>query len=299
VRKILFSLTLSLFFTALAATADSFTLSDGSSLTGDVVKFDDYCLMLHTGADTYTNVPWGQFSQAALVQLSDNPRIKPLVAPFILPTASATPQPEIPIHPVTKVDFPANPSILAGIVTSPLGIFILLVVYAANLYAAFEIALMKLRAPAQVMGLSAVLPVIGPIIYLFKPVQEQKPAEESVVEEAFPEGEKTPEEIQIVEAWWKADDKPKEKKLEPQVYARGKFTFNKRFLETKFASYMGDGKSGDAAKYSMELKTLKDHFTVERIMQIAVAEVILETQRGQVTVALGDIQEIKLNPNTA
>jgi hypothetical protein len=301
VRKILFSLSLCFVFIALAATADTLTLTDGSSVTGDIVKFDDYSVMIHTSSDSYTNVPWGQFSQDSLKQLASNPKAAPLAQPFILPTADTRPpQPGIAIHPVQdKIEFPANPSVLAGIVTSPLGIVILLLIYGANLYAAFEIAIYKSRAPAQVMGLSAILPVIGPVIFLIKPVEEPKPLEEDVVNEPFPEGEKTPEEIQIVEASWKSDDKPKEKKLEPQVYARGKYTFNKRFLETKFASYMGDGKSGDAVKYTMELKTFKDQFHVERIMQVAVAEVILETRRGQVTVALGDIQEIKLNPKTA
>jgi hypothetical protein len=87
-----------------------------------------------------------------------------------------------------------------------------------------------------------------------------------------------------------------EKKPDPQVYARGKFTFNKRFVETKFAGFIGEAR-GDALKFTMELKTTKDQFTVERIMQVDAAEVILETvQRGQVTVGLADIQEIKLNP---
>lgn len=296
VRKFLIILGLLIGLCALTAKADTLNLTDGGSVTGDIVKFDDNGIMLHTPLDTYTNVPWGQFSQDSLRQLSSNPKIQPLVEPFIEPTEAEHPvKPPITVKPVNRLEFPANTSVLGGIVTSPLGIFILLVLYGANLYAASEIAVIKARAPAQVMGLSAILPVIGPIIFLCKPMAEEKPAEEAVVQEVFPEGEKTPEEIQIVEASW--NTKPQEKKPEPQVYARGKFTFNKRFVETKFASYMGDGKSGDAAKFAMELKTLKDTFTVERIMQVGATEVILETvQRGQATVALGEIQEIKLNP---
>jgi len=49
----------------------------------------------------------------------------------------------------------------------------------------------------------------------------------------------------------------------------------------------------------MELKTLKDQLIVERIMQVGATELILETTRGQVTVPLGDISEIKLNPKAA
>lgn len=282
----------------LAAVADTLKLTDGGSVTGDVVKFDDNGLMLHTGEDTYTNLAWAQLSQDALRQLSDNPKIKPLVEPFIEPTeAERPPKPEIHVNPVVRLELPANPSVLGGLVTSPVGILILLVLYAANLYAAYEIAAVKARTPAQVMGLSAVLPIIGPVIFLIKPMQETRPAEEIAPEEPFPEGEKTPEEIQVVEASWKST--PEEKKPEPQVFPRGKFTFNKRFVETKFAAFIGAAK-GEALKFTMELKTTKDQFTVEHIMQISATEVILETvQRGQVTVPLGDIQEIKLNPKSA
>ena len=78
-----------------------------------------------------------------------------------------------------------------------------------------------------------------------------------------------------------------------------KFTFNKRFVETKFAGYIGEPK-GDALKFSMEVKTATQHFAVERILQVAMTDVIFETtQPAQVTVALNDILEIKLIPKTA
>ncbi len=53
-----------------------------------------------------------------------------------------------------------------------------------------------------------------------------------------------------------------------------------------------------AKKFTMEVKTAKDHLMVEHIAQIGAAEVIFETPKGQVTVAMADIQEIKLNPKT-
>jgi len=67
-----------------------------------------------------------------------------------------------------------------------------------------------------------------------------------------------------------------------------------RIVETKFAGYIGVPK-GDALKNTMELKTSKGVFTVERIAQVEATEVIFETvQSGQITVPLADIQEIKL-----
>ena len=216
---------------------------------------------------------------------------------FIEPDASARPaKPEIQVNAVTRLERPAQPSLFGGVFGSPVGLFILLVLYAANLYAAFEVSVIRARPVIQVIGLSAVLPIAGPVIFLALPIRVEKPAEEN--DFAAPAGtagaaaQRTPEEIQIIEASWRQE----EKKPEAQVFARGKFTFNKRFVETKFAGFMGELK-GDALKFSLEVKTSSVQLAVERIQQVAVADVIFETaQSGQVTVPLADILEIKLTP---
>jgi len=89
-----------------------------------------------------------------------------------------------------------------------------------------------------------------------------------------------------------------EKKPQPQVFARGKFTFNKRFIETKFANFIGEAK-GDAKNFTMELKTLKETIAVECIKEAGPVEVILETATTQISVPYADIQEIKLMPKPA
>jgi len=245
-------------------------------------------------------VSWGQLSQDSLKQLAENPKLKPLVEVFIEPDASARPvKADIQVNAVTRMERPAKPSLFGGLAGSPVGLFLLLVLYAANLYAGYEVAIIRARPVVQVIGLSAVLPIIGPVVFLALPMKVEAPVEE--VHFAPPAGtaeaaaERTPEEIQIVEASWRTE----EKKPEAQVFARGKFTFNKRFVETKFAGYIGEPK-GDALKFSMEVKTAAAHYAVERIMQVAATDLILETtQPAQVTVALNDILEIKLTPKTA
>lgn len=301
-RKILllFSLWVGLAFLT-AARAETVTMTDGSSFTGDIVKFDANGMMLRMG-DTYTNLMWGRFSQDSLKQLaSSNPKIAAAVDVFIVPEpAHHTKQKEIKVNPVKRLQHPEHPSLFGGLFGSGLGLFILLALYAANLYAAYEISIIRARPAAQVMGVSAILPVIGPVIFLWMPMkQEAHPPEElePAVAAAETEGEHVPaaEEVQVVDASWKAE----EKKPEPQIFARGKFTFNKRFLETKFAAYIGTPK-GDALKASMELKTSKGQFAVERITMVTATEAIFETTSdGQISVPFLDIQEIKLIPKTA
>jgi len=303
VRKLLFllSLLLAVAFGAAAAEPVSLTLTDGGTVAGDIIKIDDNGLMIRLPGEVYatTNVAWSHLSQDSLKHLVANPKIKPLAEVFIEPDASQRPaKAEIQVNPVTRLTQPTNPSLFGGLVGSPVGLFILLVLYGANLFAGYEVAIIRARPAIQVIGLAAVLPVIGPVIFLAMPMKMEAPAAEN--DFAAPAGtagaaaQRTPEEIQIVEASWRKE----EKKPEVQVFARGKFTFNKRFVETKFAGYLGELK-GDALKFTMELKTTQAQHAVERIMQVAATEVILETQNGQVTVPLADIQEIKLTPKPA
>jgi ribosome maturation factor RimP len=297
VRKLLFLFSLALVIAFGAVAAETLTLTDGSSQSGDIVKFDDNGLMLRTAGDAYVNVPWGKLSQESLKQLTENLKIKPYVEVFIEPDASQRPpKPEIRVNPVSRLERPANPSLFGGLVGSPVGLFILLVLYAANLYAAFEVSIIRARPALQVIGLSAVLPVIGPVIFLALPMKVDAPPEETGGAVSTGVGaEKSPAEIQIVEASWRPEEKPPE----AQVFARGKFTFNKRFVETKFASFFGEPK-GDALKFSMEVRTTQAQFAVARIMQVAATDVTFVTAPpGQVTVPLADILEIKLTPKTA
>ncbi len=293
VRKILF-LCLWLGVVAWASGAETLALTDGASVAGDIIKFDDNGLFLRLGGETYTNVPWSHFSQEALKQLAQNPKIRPLAEAFIEPTAvQHSAAAEIKINPVTRLERPAQPALFGGFVKSPVGLVILFVLYLANLFAAYEVSIFRARPTLQVVGLAAVLPMIGPIIFLALPTVMNEPPPEAAAETSVdsPAAEVgAQEEIQSDEA-----ASSPVKVVEAQVFTRGKFTFNKRFVETKFAGYIGTPK-GKALKFAMTLKTPAAEFAVERIAQCDVAEVILETAHGQVAVSFTDIQEIKLNP---
>lgn len=297
-RKLLFLFSLVLLVAGGALAAETLTLTDGGTVSGEIIKSDDNGLMLRLPGETYatTNVSWSHMSQESLKQLAANPKLKTYAEPFIEPDASQRPaKADIQINPVTRLERPAKPSLFGGLVGSPVGLFIFLVLYAANLYAGYEVAIIRARPTVQVIGLSAVLPVIGPVIFLALPMKVEAPPESEPVYApagtAAAAGQRTPEEIQIVEASWRKEEKPPE----PQIFARGKFTFNKRFVETKFAGYLGAPK-GEALKFTLELKTATAQHAVEHILQVAATEVMLETKRGQVTVPLADIQEIKLTP---
>jgi hypothetical protein len=297
VRKILFIFSLWLGVALWVPAEETLTMMDGASVAGTIVKFDDNGLLLRTAGDVYTNLPWARFSQEALKQLAVNPKIRPMVEVFIEPDQSQRPaKPEINVKPVTRLELPKDASLFGGLVKSPVGWFMILVLYAANLYAGFEVSVIRARSALQVIGISAVAPLIGPIVFLIMPIKVEAPPEDLATDGHKPgQAVRSQEEILISEASWKKE----EKKPEAQVFTRGKFTFNKRFVETKFAGYLGEPK-GDAKNFTMHLKATQGQFTIIRIAQVGATDVGFETvERGSVTVPLADILEIKLVPKPA
>ena len=302
VRKIFFVVCLWLVATSLPAFADAFFLTDGGSVTGDVLRSDESGVTFHLPDDTYTNVAWPRLSQDSLKHLADDPKMKSFAEPFIAPVGSSAK--EIKINPVTRLARPEHPSVFAGFFGSSVGLFILFILYGANLFAAYEIAIVKVRSPLQVMGAAAVLPIVGPVIFLCLPMQVQVSAEQKEAEALATEvaAAQQQEKIQIGEASWKTDEASvaaaaAQKKAEPQIFPRGKFTFNKRFIETRFGDFVNGG--DQAKKFSMELRSMKAQMAVERIAQIGQNDLIVETPQGQVSVPFTEIQEIKLNPRNA
>jgi hypothetical protein len=290
----------------LGARADTFPLADGTSLTGSIVKSTDTGLMLHTPGDTYTNVLWTKFSQDGLRQLARFPKIAPLVEPFIeIPRSERPKKPEVKVQEVTRLELPAKQSLLGALTTSSVGLVALLLVYAANLYAGFEIAVFRNRPKALVLGVAAVLPVLGPIIFLSMPTHvEPEPVEELVESEpvtfAVPGQEPAQEEIQIAAGSWQT---PAAAQAAGQIFKRGQFTFNRRFIETKFAGFFSEPRSGAEAGQLLLVRTAGGELAVERITRIDASTVHLEIAAGggrrEVMVPFTDIQEIQLKPGHA
>jgi hypothetical protein len=312
VRKILWTIFgLWLCGQLLAARADTFTLADGTPLTGDIVRFDDNGMMFRLADDTYTNVLWTKFSQDALKQLSNNPKVQPLVEPFIEPQASdLPPKPEIKISDVTRLELPAKQSLLGALFSSSVGIFIILLIYAANLYAGFEVAVCRARPVGLVMGVAAVLPILGPIIFLSLPVPVEAPPVEEIPAEqqAFTvagvtETTEAPAQdaggLHIAHAAEGAAGAH----AQTQVFQRGQFTFNRRFLETKFSGFFGVARRAGEKDLVLLVKTTRGEFTVQRITRIASNEMHIETTVGgavqEVMVPFAEIQEMTLKHKDA
>lgn len=290
------------------AHADTYQLMDGTSVSGDLILFNEAGVTLRTPSDSYTNVVWPMFAQGTLRQLAQNPKIRPLAEPFI-----ETPRPAkdttVTLREVSRLQPPPEKSLFIALLSSSVGFVALLLLYAANVYAGYEIALLRARPIVLTMGVAAVLPVLGPIIFISLPVwQETEPAAEtqpgepqsfSVPGGAAPMAASVAAGgVHISPATGTSVPQP-----EAQIFQRGQFMFNRRFFETKFAGFFPTIRRPAEKDLVLVIKTARAQLTVQRITRIATNEAHFEVLQGggrqEMMVPFADIQEIQLKHKDA
>jgi hypothetical protein len=299
-----------------AAGADTYSLTDGTSMTGDVISYNDNGIVFRLSVDQYSQrIPWTKFSQDALKLLANNPKLKPLVEPFIeTPPPSRMKKQEVTVHEVSRLELPPKQSLFAALFASSVGLVVLLLIYVANIFAAYEIAAGRAQPIALVMGVAVVLPVLGPIIFLAMPrrVEPAHPAasQPAAVPHTFAVGSAAAPAaagIHIVDASWHASSSSSTSAAaapsEAQTFQRGQFTFNRRFFETKFSGYFALIRREAEKNMELTVKTGRAHHVVERITRISTNEMHIEIGQGavkqEIMVPFAEIVEIQLKPKDA
>jgi len=305
--------------------ADTFQLTDGTTQTGTVASFDQNGMVLRDEGGNYSDrIPWGKISQDDLKKLQQNPKIIGFVAPFIDEQPSASSAPEITVKPVTRLDRPAKISLIGAMFSSSVGLMVLLLVYIANVYAGYEIARFRQRPAGLVCGVSAVLPFIGPIIFLWLPsfVKEPEyvaPAVTASQQQTFtvttPTGEAgaTESAAETPEGGQPAPTGGLHLAATPhaqtgaipvaQTFARGQYMFNRRFFETKFPGFFGIVRHGPERDLVLVFKTARGEYIGQRIARISTNELHLQIAGGdasaEVMIPFNDIKEIQLKHKDA
>lgn len=311
------------------ARADTFQLTDGSTLTGDIVSFNESGLRVRLPDGNYSDpVPWTKFSQDDLKKLAKDPKIEPFVSPNIEVTEEQRiKKTEVP-NPVQpfRLARPASGSLFGAMLSSGVGLFIIVLLYGAGIYAAYEVALFRRRSPGLVCGLAAVpaLGFLSPIIFLSLPAQrlsneeEENYQTEATVTEApqfIVPG--TPEAAAAAEAASAAatpdtgglrihHDAPAPASAhlpQTQVFQRGAFMFNRRFFETKFSGFFGIIRRDAEKDMLIIIKSARGEYQAERISRISANDIHAQVRKGQATeevaIPFTEIQEVKLKHKDA
>lgn len=328
VRKFCWILSLAILGMLMAsARADTFKLANGDTVTGELLvgSANDQGVQVKVGEGDYNRVPWANFSQEDLKKFRQNKKLEGFVEPFIeITQEEKKAKTEVTIKQPPRLERPPHQSLIGAMFGSGLGLFVVLLLYAANIYSAYEVAIFRAQQPALVCGLAAVLPIAAQIIFLSMATRVQGAGEtwDTGAEETEASGAAAPapgtpapvagdEPVNPMQAEGVAH--PTGLKLHtepapaapaasalppPTIFQRGQFTFNRRFIETKFAGFFSVVKRDADKDMVLLVKSARGQYIAERISRIAANDMHLQVRRGaateEVMVPFQEIQEIRL-----
>jgi hypothetical protein len=285
-----------------------------ASITEDGVVFK-----LDIGGFSPQRVRWTKFTQESLKELAKDPQATAFVEPFIeIPPEvrqREKKKKEITVHPVeSRLPHYEKIGFLAAW-TSPAALMMLLVLYGANLYAAFEVARFRNRSPALVCGLSAVLPIFGPLVFLSLPTLDEYGAEVATPQEPVEASASTPAPAvahaaaaaPVAAGGGLGIARPAAKEeasggvMTPGVFKRGDFTLNRRFVETKFSGFFRIVPIEAEKDLVLVVRTNKHEYIAKRISRIASNEMHVTLLRGgaEQMVPFADITELHIRHKDA
>lgn len=289
-----------------------YRLNNGDIIRGEPVSFDDDGVVVRLQIGGHSpRIGWSKLSQESLKELSKDPAAARFAEPFIeIPPApkEKTQRREIRLKPVPRVERVEKPNFFASFLT-PAGLAIFGVLFLGNLYAAYEIARYRHRPPGLVCGLAVVLPVIAPALFLALP---STPADED--EAGAPEpalagqaaGKATTgslAKVPMASGLSIAQEKSGGAggSTAPQSYKRGEFTFNRRFMETKFPGLFRVVQSEADKDMVLSIRTSRDEYIAKRISRISSNEMHVQLLKGgaEVSVAFSEIMEVHLRHKDA
>ncbi len=315
----------------------TYRLASGEELVGEVLptSANDQGIQVKVGDGDFKQVPWAGFSQDDLKRFSGNPKLAAFVEPFIEVTPEEKiKRTEVNIKEPPRLALPPHRSLVVAMFSSSLGLVLLLALYAANIYAGYEVAIFRAQPVGLVCGVSAALPVAGPIIFLSMKTRtepmpegaaaapaEGQPAAEGAAGAAGAAGTAVTtgaaagdDEVNPMRAEGAAhpgalkihhdSDPSKKADLPPTTtFQRGQFTFNRRFFETKFPGFFGVVRRDADKDMVLVIKAARGEYVGQRISRIAANDLHLQVQRGpaseEVMIPFQEIQRIQLRHKDA
>jgi hypothetical protein len=300
---------------ARAGAQTSITLhpKNGPAVTGSVLDMGDAGIRLQLEDGTFMSspIPWGLLSLDDLRMLRQDPKARQFVEPFIpIPRAQKLERTEVDIKEPPRLERPAAHSLIGALAGSSVGLVMLLLLYAGNLYAAYEISIFRAQPPALVCGVSAVAPLLGPVIFLAMPTREI--TDDGQWAQAAPdEGLETA--IEAEQAATPATPSSGHRRAPTQpvaatgnapapgkTFLRGQFTFNRRFFETQMPGFFAMMRPEADRNTVLVIKAARGTYVAQRISRISPNDIHIQVVKGhaseEITIPFLEIQEVQLKP---
>ena len=300
-----------IFACAAGAATESFELVGGGVLSGEVVVAKAQGLIVKKEDGSYSQtVSWTNFTPNALKQLSQNPKVKPFVEPYLEPPeeqiTAKKKKPDITVKIPPRLERP-EPHPGFTLFKSPLSIVLILILYAANIYAGYEVSIFRNYPAAAVCSVAAVAPIIGPVLFLCLPTRlapTQAEHAETLAQEHLQQQYVVPHDAaQEGHAHEAPPPPPGEAHAgsalpPPTVYARGYFSFNRRFFETKMPGFLRVVPSDAEKDMLIHVKSSRGEYVATRIARLMPNELYLHVVKAgasqDVMIPYNEIAEIQI-----
>lgn len=296
-----------------SAFAQSFKLLDGQSVDGAPMSFTkDGVAFRDSSGNQGNRIGYTNFTQQALQDLLKNPKakkafIEPFLEVVVEESTNRVMRTKYELKPFERLERPDTKGGLGQLAGSSVGLFFLALLFAANLYSAYEVGIFRNYSPYMVLGIAFVAPVLTQIIFLCLPTYVPKHA----AEEVDATGAHIP-------TFTTAGGAPGTQTSSAQssgghsgaaaaapglpVYKRGEFTFNKRFFETKLSGFFGIRPTDAEKGLVFHIKSNKGQLLCNRVVRVSPADVTVQVLRGTTIEELGvpftDVIEIEIRQNS-
>ena len=291
--------------------ATIYPLNDGTTVEGEPISINEQGVVVKKADGTFApRVAWTNFTQAALKELANQPKAKPFLEAYLeVDEPEPSKKPALEIRPKTfnRLERPNPAAGFGALFSSALSVVLLLILWGANIYAAFEIALFRNYHPGLVCGVAAVLPVLGPLLFLCLPTHMQKSQAELAAESMAHHMAESPQQFHVGKEGHAATEAPEPGQAAPAqpkvtVYQRGQTTFNRRFFETKFAGFLRMV-PGEAEKdMFIHIRSARGEHVGQRLTRILPNELYLQVHKGDATadviIPFTEIYEVQVRPKS-
>lgn len=284
--------------------AAEFKLVTGDVVRGELASANTNGIVVRLAVGGFSDrLDYARLTDETLKDLLSDARAKKFVEPFMAPPAEEKALEEakqIPVKQPTRLERPTVKPGMVAALSTPNGLFLLIILYVANLYAAFQVARFRWRPIALVCGVSAVLPVLGPIIFLALPKSAESeiqsmPVASNVEAAAVAMAPSTGEGARVSSLGLAKNDGKGAADGLPKVFKRGDATFNRRFFETQFPNFFRAVPTEAERDLVIDISAGKSSATAVRISRISASEVHVKTTGGgETSVEFAQISEVTL-----
>lgn len=308
-RKHLILLVAGIFLqTLLGLRAGEFKMMSGDVEKGEIASVNDEGLVVRREIGGFSpRIGWGKLTQDTLKDMTNNPAAFKFAEPFIEITIEQKERIKkekqvIKVKDAPTVERPVGSKKFLRSLMTPPGYLILALLFLANLYAAYEVAVFRNRPAVMVCLFSVPFPVVGPLLFLAipdgEPVPDEFAPEPTVAEANAQVGAPDPVKSTAAGGLGLAaghDKSPKADAANNQVYKRANTNFDRRFFETKFAGFFRVIASEADKDLVLVVKAAKAEYIAKRISRISSNEMHMQLLRGgaETSVSFSEILEVQ------